>query len=142
MCNIPTILYLWGFSYGGSMAKRKMTEAQLANLQTDKYKFSKDNPEIAQKCQKLSVEKRKENQSLADLMKIELQLQDEETGEMNNIAITKAMVNKAKKGDVSAYQTIRDTIGEKPTDKQQISGNVKVLPTTLEILPVKGKDEI
>lgn len=133
---------LWGFSYGDSMAKRKMTEAQLANLQTDKYKFSKDNPEIAQKCQKLSVEKRKENQSLADLMKIELQLPDEETGEMNNIAITKAMVNKAKKGDVSAYQTIRDTIGEKPTDKQQISGNVKVLPTTLEILPVKGKDEI
>lgn len=124
------------------MAKRKMTEKQLANLQTDKYKFSKDNPEIAQNCQKKSVEKRKENQSLAELLKIALTLQNEETGEINNIAITNAIINKAAKGDVSAYQTIRDTIGEKPTDKQQISGNVKVLPTTLEILPVKGKDEI
>lgn len=133
---------LWGFSYGDSMAKRKMTEAQLANLQTDKYKFSKDNPEIAQKCQKLSVEKRKENQSLAELLKIGLTLPNEESGEINNIAMTNALINKAIKGDVSAYITIRDTIGEKPTDKQQISGNVKVLPTTLEILPVKGKDEI
>lgn len=108
------------------MAKRKMTEKQLANLQTDKYKFSKDNPEIAQKCQQLSVEKRKENQSLAELLKIELQLPDEETGVTNNIAMTKAILNKAKKGDVSAYQTIRDTIGEKPTDKQEIIGNVGV----------------
>lgn len=41
--------------------KRKMTEKQLANLQTDKYKFSKDNPEIAQKNQEKSVIKRKEN---------------------------------------------------------------------------------
>lgn len=108
------------------MAKRKMSEKQLANLQTDKYKFSKDNPEIAQKCQQLSVEKRKENQSLAELLKIELQLPDEETGETNNIAMTKAILNKAKKGDVSAYQTIRDTIGEKPTDKQEITGNIGV----------------
>ena len=97
-----------------------MSENSLKNLQTDKYKFSKDNPEFAQNCQKKSVKARKENQTLADLMKIELQLPDEETGETNNIAITKAMVNKAKKGDVSAYQTIRDTIGEKPTDKQEI----------------------
>lgn len=124
------------------MAKRKMTEKQLANLQTDKYKFSKDNPEIAQKCQKLSVEKRKENQSLADLLKMELMLPDEETGEMNNIAMTKAILKKAKNGDVSAYQTIRDTIGEKPTDKQEITGDVSVMPTTFNILPVRGSDEL
>lgn len=124
------------------MAKRKMTEKQLANLQTDKYKFSKDNPEIAQNCQKKSVEKRKENQSLAELLKIALTLQNEETGEINNIAITNAIINKAAKGDVSAYQTIRDTIGEKPTDKQEITGDVNLLPTTFEILPVKGSDEI
>ena len=105
------------------MAKRKMTEKQLANLQTDKYKFSKDNPEIAQKCQELSVQKRKENQTLAELMKIELQLPDEETGEINNIAITKAQIAKAKKGDTAAYVVIRDTIGEKPVDKQEIKTN-------------------
>lgn len=119
------------------MAKRKMTEKQLANLQTDKYKFSKNNPEIAQKCQELSVKKRKENQSLADLMKIELQLPDEETGEMNNIVITKAMVTKAKKGDVSAYQTIRDTIGEKPTDKQEITTNQPTVNLTINKADIK-----
>lgn len=102
------------------MAKRKMSEKQLANLQTDKYKFSKDNPEIAQRNQKLSVAKRKENQTLAELMRIALNLPNEESGELNNVAITNALINKAIKGDVSAYQTIRDTIGEKPTDKQEI----------------------
>lgn len=107
------------------MAKRKMSENSLKNLEKRKS-FSKDNVDFALECQKKSVEKRKENQTLADLMKIELQLPDEETGEINNIAITKAMVNKAKKGDVSAYQTIRDTIGEKPTDKQELTGSIGV----------------
>lgn len=105
--------------------KRKMSENSLKNLKKGKP-FSADCKEIAREAQKLSVQKRKENQSLADLMKIELQLPDEETGEMNNIVITKAMVTKAKKGDVSAYQTIRDTIGEKPTDKQEITGNLGI----------------
>ena len=107
------------------MAKRKMTEKQLANLQTDKYKFSKDNPEIAQKNQKKSVESRKKNQTLAELLKIALSLPNEETGEINNIAITNAIINKAIKGDVSAFQTIRDTIGEKPTDRQEVIADVK-----------------
>lgn len=124
------------------MAKRKMSENSLKNLQTEKYKFSKDNPEIAQKAQAKSVEKRKENQTLADLMKLELLMPDEESGELNNIVMTKAILGKAKKGDVAAYQTIRDTIGEKPTDKQQITGDVSVAPTTFNILPVKGNDEL
>lgn len=124
------------------MAKRKMSEKQLANLQTDKYKFSKDNPEIAQKNQQKSVESRKKNQTLAELMKIALLLKNEETGETNNVAITNALIAKALKGDVSAYQTIRDTIGEKPTDKKEITGDVNVSPTSFNILPVKGKDEL
>ena len=123
------------------MAKRKMSENSLKNLEKRKS-FSKDNVEFALNAQKKSVAKRKENQTLAELMKIELQLPDEDTGEMNNIAITKAMIVKAKKGDVSAYQTIRDTIGEKPTDKQEITGDVSVMPTTFNILPVRGSDEL
>lgn len=124
------------------MAKRKMSENSLKNLETEKYKFSKDCPEIAQINQIKSVEKRKENQTLAELMKIALTLPNEETGETNNIAITNALINKAAKGDVSAYQTIRDTIGEKPTDKQQITGDVSVAPTTFNILPVRSNNEL
>lgn len=124
------------------MAKRKMTEAQLANLQTEKYKFSKDKPEIAQRNQQKSVESRKRNQTLAELLKIALLLPNEETGETNNVAITNALINKAKKGDVNAYTTIRDTIGEKPVDKQEVSGDISLLPTSFNIQPVKGKDEL
>ena len=124
------------------MAKRKMTEAQLANLQTEKYKFSKDKPEIAQRNQQKSVESRKKNQTLAELLKIALLLPNEETGETNNVAITNALINKATKGDVNAYTTIRDTIGEKPVDKQEVSGDISLLPTSFNIQPVKGKDEL
>lgn len=104
------------------MAKRKMSENSLKNLRPNTF----NDCEIAKRAQKKSVEKRKENQTLAELMKIALTLQNEETGELNNIAITNALINKAIKGDVSAYQTIRDTIGEKPTDKQEITGSVGV----------------
>lgn len=124
------------------MAKRKMTEAQLANLQTEKYKFSKDKPEIARKNQQKSVESRKRNQTLAELLKIALLLPNEETGETNNVAITNALINRATKGDVNAYTTIRDTIGEKPVDKQEVSGDISLLPTSFNIQPVKGKDEL
>lgn len=32
-----------------------------------------------------------------------------------------ALINRALTGDVPAYTTIRDTVGEKPVDKQQIA---------------------
>lgn len=36
--------------------------------------------------------------------------------------IVLAMIEKALKGDVQAFKEIRDTMGEKPTDKQELSG--------------------
>lgn len=104
------------------MAKRKMSENSLKNLKPNTF----NDCEIAKKAQKKSVQKRKKNQTLAELMKIALTLPNKESGEINNIAITNALINKAIKGDVSAYQTIRDTIGEKPTDKQEITGAVGI----------------
>ena len=106
------------------MAKRKMSKNSLKNL--EKGKATQFNGEFAVNAQKKSVKKRKENQTLAELMKIALLLPNEETGEVNNIAITNALIAKAIKGDVSAYQTIRDTIGEKPTDKQEVTGNLGI----------------
>ena len=51
---------------------------------------------------------------------------NEETGEQNDVAMTLALIEKAKKGDVSAYTTIRDTLGEKPADKQFVAGNLGI----------------
>ena len=105
------------------MAKRKVSENSLKNLEMANPENNFNNSEVARNAQKKSVESRKKNQTLAELLRIALTLQNEETGETNNIAITNAIINKAAKGDVSAYQTIRDTIGEKPVDKQEIKTN-------------------
>lgn len=42
----------------------------------------------------------------------------------NQLAINLSLMNKALKGDVQAYQVIRDTIGEKPKDKIEHSGSI------------------
>lgn len=34
------------------------------------------------------------------------------------------MIFMAERGNISAWEKIRDTIGEKPTDKVEVSGNV------------------
>ena len=38
--------------------------------------------------------------------------------------ITLALLDKALKGDTKAYEVIRDTVGEKPTDKIEQSGEM------------------
>lgn len=35
-------------------------------------------------------------------------------------ALIKAMVNQAKKGNTKAFEILRDTVGEKPIDRQEI----------------------
>ncbi len=40
--------------------------------------------------------------------------------------ITLALLDKALKGDTKAYEVIRDTVGEKPTDKIEQSGENKL----------------
>lgn len=37
-------------------------------------------------------------------------------------SITRAMIEKAAAGDVRAYEAIRDTVGEKPTDTIDLTG--------------------
>lgn len=35
-------------------------------------------------------------------------------------AIVKAIINQAKTGNIKAFEVIRDTVGEKPVDRQEI----------------------
>ena len=37
-----------------------------------------------------------------------------------------SLIEKAMSGDTKAYEVIRDTVGEKPTDKQEIIGEQKL----------------
>lgn len=45
----------------------------------------------------------------------------------NQLAICLALINKAINGDTKAYEVIRDTIGEKPTDKLQHNGTEDII---------------
>lgn len=103
----------------------------MANAENLKRFSSSEARENGKKGAKKSAEKRRERKKLRELLEIALQLQNEETGEQNDFAITAAIINKARKGDVSAYLAIRDTLGEKPIDKQEVSIN-----------PVTIKDDI
>jgi hypothetical protein len=44
----------------------------------------------------------------------------------NNLKISVALLKRALDGDISAFTTIRDTIGEKPTDKIEADVNSEV----------------
>lgn len=67
-----------------------------------------------------------------------------EEGEKENITIQNkiclALISKALNGNVKAFEVIRDTIGEKPTDKQEVNGTLTLPPTCINVLPVRIKE--
>lgn len=95
--------------------------ANSKNLKSNSERTPRERKELAQKAGKKSGEKRRERKALKELLEIALALPNEETGEENRIAITSALIRQAIKGNVLAYTTIRDTLGEKPVDKQELS---------------------
>ncbi len=72
-------------------------------------------------------------------LKEELLLLLESGNTQNKISL--ALIKKAIKGDIKAFEVIRDTIGEKPTEKQEITGDIKTTNPVINILPVKANDE-
>ena len=57
-----------------------------------------------------------------------------------------ALFNKANKGDVGAFNAIRDIIGEKPVDKTQLSGgfdtNIQIGFVETGIEPVGSEEDV
>lgn len=51
-------------------------------------------------------------------------------------AISTAMIVQAIRGNVKAFIAIRDTIGENPTDKQEVTGAFNIMPS----VEVNGKE--
>lgn len=43
-----------------------------------------------------------------------------EDGETNNTKVSVALLNRALSGDTKAFEVLRDTIGEKPVEKQEV----------------------
>lgn len=51
--------------------------------------------------------------------------------------IIAALFGKAFAGDVRAFESIRDTIGEKPTDKTELVGDITLMPA----VKISGKEK-
>lgn len=109
--------------------------------------FSKDDPERARVAAQLSLIKRRENIAKRKSMKedldilLKLALKKGELVSADEIvslaeaqgknvsvqtAMDIAMVQRAMLGDVQAYIAIRDTIGEKPSDKVQVDQSLTI----------------
>lgn len=61
---------------------------------------------------------------LADILQENMVVKDKEGNEKtipSVVAITKGLITKAAKGDSRAYEVIRDTLGEKPAEKVDIT---------------------
>lgn len=95
--------------------------ANSKNLKPNSERTPEERKELAKKAGIKSGEKRRERKALKELLEIALALPNEESGERNEMAITTALIKQAIKGNVLAYTTIRDTLGEKPIDKQEVS---------------------
>lgn len=76
-------------------------------------KITADDKEKMRKGGIKSGEVRRKRKSLKETLLLLL----EEGNTQNDITL--ALIEKAKSGDVKAYESIRDTIGEKPTDKME-----------------------
>ena len=73
-----------------------------------------------------SGEARREKRTLREQLEIMLELIEE--GQTNREIVSAALLAKAKKGDTKAFELVRDTVGEKPTDnlKQSITGSITI----------------
>lgn len=80
---------------------------------------------IQKKGGKASVKARRKKKQLKELLELALS-QPHEDGEDNYYAITAALIQEALSGNTKAFEVIRDTIGQKPTEQQQMDLNAKI----------------
>lgn len=108
---------------------------------------------------KASGEARRAKKTLRELVELfgELGVSDEARKKMKAIGIPEefwtrkmqpvvALFSKANKGDVGAFNAIRDIIGEKPVDKTQLSGgfdtNIQIGFVETGIEPVGSEEDV
>ena len=94
-----------------------------------RFKAGKKQAEIARQGAIASAAVRKERKTIREELACLLakQLKNNKGEDISTReAISTAMIGQAIKGNVKAFIAIRDTIGEKPTDKQEITGSLGI----------------
>jgi len=97
----------------------------MANTENLKPLSTEKAREIGKKGGKASVKARRRKKQLKELLEIALS-QPHEDGEDNYTAITAALVQEALSGNTKAFEIIRDTLGQKPTEQQQMNMTAKI----------------
>jgi hypothetical protein len=88
------------------------------NLKSLADRTTAEQREIAIMGGKASGEARRERKALKE--QLLLILEDGDTQEK----LCTALVSQARRGNIKAFEVLRDTIGEKPVDKSEVSGSV------------------
>lgn len=74
--------------------------------------------EIRSKGGKAAQKKRREQKQLKELLELALSQPSDKNPDIDRwTEVTVALVKKAMAGDTKAFELVRDTIGQKPTDK-------------------------
>lgn len=101
--------------------------ATTENLKPFNERTEDEQRKIATKGGKASGKARRRKKELKELLELALSQPSEIVeGEDNYTAITVALIQKAIQGDTKAYEVIRDTLGQKPTEQQQIDLTAKI----------------
>ena len=82
---------------------------------------------------------RQKRKELRELLEVALSMPDEERGMSNAEAIAAALVEKAKAGDVKAFEVLRDSVGERPVNRLDHSSTDGSL-TPAPLLDLSGRD--
>lgn len=88
-----------------------------------------------------SGESRRLKKSIRDRLIMLLEAKGDD-GITNADAIAMAITEKAKRGDVQAFATLRDTVGEKPVDRANVehSGSLQAAQVVIFEVPNNGRD--
>lgn len=101
--------------------------ANTDNLKPMNKRTKAEQREIARKGGIASGKARREKKQLKEVLEILLSMpSDDGITEDNWEAICMSMLNEAKSGNARAFEIIRDTIGQKPTEQQQMDLTAKI----------------
>ena len=115
------------------------TKEELAKIsENTRFKTGSEQVEIARLGGFASGKAKREKRTMRELAEIILSKNVTTSDGVVTIkyAVLAKVIDKALKGNLPAAEFIRDTIGEKPTDKQEVTGAFNIMPS----VEVNGKE--
>lgn len=115
------------------------------NLKPNTERTPKERKELARKAGIASGQKRRELKAFKEyiLEGLKTEITDKQG---NKVSAKQAgalkVIKKFVEGDYKFVELVLKVLSEMPAEKQEIIGDLSVAPTSFNILPVKGNDEV